>query len=57
MLTECADESEVTEAYWIQEGDDKNLIPYRSYHDRALTQEQKYKNRLRSRMISICKKG
>ena len=34
----------------IKEGDGEHLIQYRSYRNRTLTQEQKYKNRLRSRM-------
>ena len=34
----------------IKEGDCEHLIPYRSYRNGALTQEQQYKNRLPSRM-------
>ena len=50
LLADSAYESEESEAYLIKEGDGEHLIPYRSYRNGALTQEQQYKNRLRSRM-------
>ena len=50
LLADRAYEAQENQGYWIKEGDGENLIPYRSYRNRTLTQEQKYKNRLRSRM-------
>ena len=50
LLADSAYESQERAAYLIKECDCENLIQYRSYRNRTLTQEQKYKNRLRSRM-------
>ena len=50
LLADSAYESQENEAYWIKECDCENLIPYRSYRNRTLSLQQKYKNRLPSRM-------
>ena len=50
LLADSAYELEESEAYLFKECDGENLIQYRSYRNRALTQEQQYKNPLPSRM-------